>query len=120
MDWLQRELDVRGWSQSELARRIRLSSGSMSLLMNGQRNPGPDVSRRIARALGIPETVVFEAAGLINQPRSSTEITLRELYELLKDLPVADQRAILAEARERWESVHSTPAPGPAPEPAAN
>jgi len=88
-----------------------MSSGSMSLLMTEQRGPGPDVCQRIAQALDVSETLVFVEAGLLNPPRRETEANLRELYELLKDLPIEEQRAILAEARERWREQH-----GDAPE----
>jgi hypothetical protein len=56
---------------------------------------------------------VFERAGLIDSAKSETELNLRELYEILKDLPIAEQRAIVAEARARYETVH-----GQHPEPA--
>lgn len=114
IEWLKAEMEKRDWSQNELARRAGVTSGHMSLVMTGMREPGPELCRGLARALGIPETVVFVEAGLMSSPRNSTEITLLELYELMEELPIEDQRAILREARERYHAVHGSEA-GPEP-----
>jgi len=115
VEWLRRELDKRGWSQNELARRAGLTSGSVSQVMTGLRRPGVEFCQGVARAFKISETVVFVEAGVMSPARNASEVTLQELYDLLKDLPVSEQRAILAEARERWESVHGESPPQLAP-----
>ncbi len=43
----------RNLSQNELARRMRISSGHMSLLMRGMRSPSPKVRRRLLRSLRV-------------------------------------------------------------------
>lgn len=50
---LQQEIDRRGWTQNELARRIGITSGHISHLMTGRRRPGLDLALRIERELGI-------------------------------------------------------------------
>lgn len=105
-EWLRGELNSRGWSQNELGRRAGLTSAAVSLVMTQMRQPGPEFCQGVARAFRIPETVVFEQAGLLSPARGEGELTRRELYELLKDLPVEEQRAILADARGRWERTH--------------
>ena len=113
-EWLQKEMDARGLGVRELARMAEIGPGTISRILTETRGPGPDGCQKLARVLKIPETVVFEQAGMLNPPRGSTDITLRELYELLDDLPVEEQRAILAEARQRWASVHGSNATAPA------
>ena len=48
-------------SQNELARRLDLTSGFLSQLLNGKRFAGPDTRRKIMEALpGIPFDDIFE------------------------------------------------------------
>jgi transcriptional regulator with XRE-family HTH domain len=47
----------RGWGVRELAERAHVPPGYISELENGKKaNPGLDVLRRLARALGVPVT----------------------------------------------------------------
>jgi hypothetical protein len=75
----------------------------MSMIMTEQRGFRADFCRELARVLKLPETVVLEAAGMLGPARTQEELTLRELYELMRELPTEDQRAIVAEARARYE-----------------
>jgi transcriptional regulator with XRE-family HTH domain len=112
-EWVRGELEKRGWSQNELARQAGLTSAGISRMMTGMRDPGVDLCQGIARAFGIPQIIVFERAGLLSPSLSSTAISLRELWALMRNLPISEQRAIVAEARARYETVH-----GQHPEPA--
>lgn len=85
-DWLQNELDKRGWAQIELTRRGGISSGAVSNLMSGDRNPGPEICNAIARALKIPPETVFRAAGLLPE-RPETDPLTEEAEYLLSQLP---------------------------------
>jgi len=114
-DWLNRELNERDWSQNELARRMGKSSGGLSMIVNQQRGITADFCRELARVLHLPETVIFERAGLLSPASNSGELTLRELYEILKELPVEEQRAILAEAQDRYEAARNTGCNAPEP-----
>ena len=48
-----RLLDELDMSQNELARRCGITSGHLSLLMNGKRCPSPQVRRRLQQVLGV-------------------------------------------------------------------
>ena len=63
--WLYLELDNRDWSQADLARRSGLTPSAISLVISGDRNPGPTFCNAVAVALYIPPPVVFQAAGLL-------------------------------------------------------
>jgi transcriptional regulator with XRE-family HTH domain len=100
--WLKNQLNDRSLGVRELCRAADVSSGTISRVLNGSRGPGPGLCQKLAKALDIPETVVFEQAGLLT-PAHGAEFTRQELYELLKDLPIEEQRAILAQVRDRLE-----------------
>ncbi len=44
--WLNEELQSRGWSQSELARRGGVNSSSINRIMSGERKPGSEVQTK--------------------------------------------------------------------------
>ncbi len=48
-------LSRRNMSQNELARAVNVSSGHISLLMNGKRSPSPQVRRHLQAALGVAD-----------------------------------------------------------------
>ena len=39
-EWLQSELDQKGWKQSDLSKRSGINSGLLSRIINGERRPG--------------------------------------------------------------------------------
>jgi len=67
--WLQTEMDKRGWSQSELARRAGFFPASLSRVLRGERKLGADMAVGIARALHVrPERVMYQAGLIPNLP----------------------------------------------------
>ena len=48
-------LSKRDMSQNDLARAASISSGHISLLMNGKRSPSPGVRRRLQAVLGVTD-----------------------------------------------------------------
>jgi transcriptional regulator with XRE-family HTH domain len=69
VEWLDGELNKRDWTRADLSRRAKVSQSSLSLIYSGARNPGESIARSIAHAFGLPESVVFQAAGLMtNDP----------------------------------------------------
>ena len=51
---LWERIDAHGWSQNETSRRAGISTGHLSLVMNGQRTPSGDVLRRLHDVLFAP------------------------------------------------------------------
>lgn len=83
-EWLENQLKIRGWTQADLVKASRVTSAQISRILNGTRDPGPDVCNAIARALVIPPETVFRAAGLL-PPALSSNPTLEEAnYKLAK------------------------------------
>lgn len=97
-NWLTYELKLRGWDQAELARRSGVTTAQISRIITGERKTGPEVSRKIARALHLPPEEVFRQAGLL--PRQSLQSPgLEELVHLYTEMGEDDRERLLAVAR---------------------
>ena len=76
-DWLKKELNKRGWVQSELARRSGIPQGQISNVIRGIRQPGPESCIAIGQALGISREEVFRARGwLLNGSDANLKVKL--------------------------------------------
>ena len=64
-EWLQTEMDQRGWSQSDCARAADLNRAVINKLLNGKCKPQPSTLTAIARAFKIPVEAAYRAAGLL-------------------------------------------------------
>jgi len=98
--WLQNQMDERGYSQAELARLSKIKAASISRIMNGTRNVGPDVSKAIAQALQLDEDIVFRAAGLMKMKPNSDE-TVSEITTIYHSLDDDNRQDLLDYARLR-------------------
>jgi transcriptional regulator with XRE-family HTH domain len=84
--WLTQELETRGWSQRELARRSGLSSAQVSSVLNNKRTATWDFCAAVALAMGFNPIDVFRRAGLMGslQPGLiSAQLTTDE-YKLVE------------------------------------
>jgi len=68
VEWLQEQLQEKGWTVAELARRADTPQSGLVNIVNRQKNLGIDVAKRIARALGISQIELFARALLIDEP----------------------------------------------------
>lgn len=64
-EWLQAEMDKRGWSQSQCARAADLNRAVINKLLNGKCRPQPTTLLALARAFRIPVEIAYRAAGLL-------------------------------------------------------
>ena len=62
--WLQQRLDERGWSITELARRMGTQTTLISRWMQGRQRPTAQSARLIAQVMKLDEDEVLTAAGL--------------------------------------------------------
>lgn len=51
------ELESRGWSQGELARRMNVSPQFVSQYLNGQRSPGLDLVQRFSETFDLNDPI---------------------------------------------------------------
>lgn len=96
IEWLQAELDNRGWTQADLANRTKVAAGSISRIMTGARNPGPDFCKSVAKALDIPQETVFRAAGLLD-PLPEDHPELAEWEHIFRQAETEEERQRLLE-----------------------
>ena len=105
--WMSREIDKRGWSRSEVARRGGISSSTIDKVINEFAKPGPKLCLALAEAFNMPDEEVFRLAGLFKRPSNRiadqrTEYRTREwsspaadLVALYEELSPDDQALIL-------------------------
>lgn len=119
-DWLLNEINKRGWSQAELARRAGISRQIISNYINRQREkPDSDVLVSISRALNLPAETVFRAAGLLPPVSEDTEYQ-EEFFHLLSQLSPQERQEILEllrfkAARQRYAKPPQSPSRMPKP-----
>jgi transcriptional regulator with XRE-family HTH domain len=91
-EWLQAEMNKRGWSQSDLARYADLNRAVINKLLNGKSHPQPPTLEAISRALKLPIEITYRAAGLLpSNPENDDAID--EAIHVLKSIQSAQRRA---------------------------
>ncbi len=93
--WINTELDRRGWSRSEAARRGGVSDSMFSKVISGYANPGLDFCRGLARAFSVPLEDVFRLAEIL-PPKPAPKIN--ETGVVYRIDTRADERQLL----ETW------------------
>ena len=94
-EWLETQLAERGWQAADLARASGLPDATISRVLNGTRGVGPKVCRQIARALKLPEDVLFQRAGL-QSARPEADALMSELLYHFDRLTEEDQELAIA------------------------
>jgi transcriptional regulator with XRE-family HTH domain len=98
VSWLYSEMEGRGWSISELARRAGVSHVAISNILNHKRNIGIDVCSGIAHAFrdSYSYTEVFRLAGIFPPlPAAPDERLAQEIYEAVSRLTLAEREELL-------------------------
>jgi transcriptional regulator with XRE-family HTH domain len=91
-EWLQMEMNKRGWSQSDLARSAELNRAVINKLINGKSHPQPTTLGAISRAFKIPIESTYRAAGLL-PINANTDETIEEAIHVLKSIRSAQRKA---------------------------
>jgi transcriptional regulator with XRE-family HTH domain len=91
-EWLQSEIDKRGWSQSDCARAADLNRAVINKLLNGKSKPQPQTLIAIARAFKIPIEIAYRAAGLL-PPNPDGDDALEELIHAFRSIRSPQRRA---------------------------
>lgn len=93
-EFLKREMDARGWQQSDLARHSGLDPSIINNYITGKRNVGAANALDLARALKIAPENLFRAVGLLPSAPPHTEQHQQLLY-LFDQLNDKDRQTIL-------------------------
>lgn len=91
-EWLQAEIDKRGWSQSDCARASDLNRAVINKLLNGKCTPQPATLMALARGFKIPVETAYRAAGLLS-PSIDGSDAIQELIFLFNSLQSPQRRA---------------------------
>lgn len=91
-EWLQLEMDKRGWSQSDCARACDLNRAVINKLLNGKCKPQPVTLIAIARGLKIPVETAYRAAGLL-PPIPDGDDSTQEVLHLFKNIQSPQRKA---------------------------
>jgi transcriptional regulator with XRE-family HTH domain len=86
-DWLDRQVQERGWTFRELGRRAELSSGAISKVMTGTVSPTWEFCAKIARALEMPEVEMFRQAALLPPLPEARRQEFERITDILATLP---------------------------------
>jgi len=92
--WLTAQLESYQISQSELARKAKITQSAISLILSGDRRPGVEFCSAIARALRLPPEQVFRAAGLL-PPVDERTALIQQIEHIVSELPPEEQQNIL-------------------------
>ncbi len=110
--WLNQELETRGWSRSEAARRGNVSASMFDKVINGQAKPGIDFCRGVAKAFNLPVIEVFRKAGIENtEDLGNKAEEIKELFSQLtteNQAHIRQQIQVLLEMQRRDEARRST------------
>jgi transcriptional regulator with XRE-family HTH domain len=104
-DWILQELERRGWTQSELARRAEVTPATISMILSRQKNPGVDACIGIARAFNESPTHVFRLAGLLPELTTDQE-KIERIIDLFNGLSNEDQTRLIMIAKS-WQIVEA-------------
>lgn len=96
IEWIEQELASREWKQATLAQVIGASEGMVSMVLRGERKPGPDFCNKIAKAFGIPAEAVFRMAGLLPALPEEDDELARRVVENFKLLSIEKRREVLS------------------------
>ena len=101
IDWLDKMLRERGWTDYQLAKRAGISHSVISKARSGSL-PKWDACEKIAGAFGVPPVMAFRKAGLLPD-KDDIDESLEEANHLLGELPEDIQEEALALIRTMHE-----------------
>lgn len=97
-NWLVEELQKRGWTQSEFARRAGITAPTVSRVLSGDNNPGEEFARGVGRAFGMPVESVLRLVGKLPEAVEMLPEAREWSARLLELNP--DRRAVAIQAIE--------------------
>ena len=91
-EWLQAEMNKRGWSQSDCARACDLNRAVINKLLNGKCRPTHATLVAIARGFRIPVETAYRAAGLL-PPSPDGDETTQEILHIFRSIQSPQRKA---------------------------
>lgn len=91
-EWLQTEMDKRGWSQSDCARACDLNRAVINKLLNGKCKPQPVTLIALARGFKVPVEAAYRAAGLL-PPNQDLDDEVQQVIHIFNSLRSPQRKA---------------------------
>ena len=107
LDWINENLQKRGWTRADLARRTKISQSAYSMIFSGQREPGNDVLSALAKVFDLDLENVFRIAGILPAPKEWSP-TQAEWDDVFDRLSPQDQEELLQIARLKLDRQHKS------------
>lgn len=98
LEWLQKQIDDRGWSQNELGKRSSISGSHVSMVMTKRRPVTFEFCKAVADALDMPPEQVLRRAGLLDPLLPEVELE-DEVINLLRGLSRSARHVVLKTLR---------------------
>ena len=102
-EWLQQELNQRGWSHRELARRAKMSQAVVSRIVSGHTSPTCGFCIGIAAPLEVSPVHIMQLAGVLPEDTKLSDgvddTVIQEIVKVLRTLSPFYRDEILRHAR---------------------
>ena len=108
--WFSEQLQERGWSRREMARRLGVSHSSIAYLAKGEMKPSVRMCKKIASAFLVPNQEVMARVGMLDPipPETASRREADFLFSRLSDeeqeIVLAQMRALVERRRARADS----------------
>lgn len=99
--WFRHQLTIRGWNQSDFARRAGIAPGQVSNWATGVRNPGLPSAQLIADTFGVDVDVVLARLGLDPVSARPADERVETLISELRNIEATPDRIAALEATIR-------------------
>jgi DNA-binding XRE family transcriptional regulator len=113
--WFKMQIEDRGWSLRETARRLDVSHTTIVNLVNGRSKPSVELCKRIAHIFSSSHLEVMRLAGLLD-PAPPDTVRLEEVKQLFTELTGEEQDIVLAQIRALVERKQRAPQAEPRPQ----
>lgn len=102
--WVGQELERRGWSYGELARRANISRPLVSRTLSGDMSASADFCIKIAQALEEAPETVLRLADILPQSLTEDASTLEEINDILHNLTPEKRKEALRYIRYLYQT----------------
>jgi transcriptional regulator with XRE-family HTH domain len=93
-NWVNHELEIRGWNQSTLTKKSGLAHGTISNILSGTRGIGEETCLALAKAFKLPPETVFRAAGLL-PPKKDIDPEIERAMHLASQLSEEELQEVI-------------------------
>ena len=106
--WFKMQIEDRGWSLRETARRLDVSHTTIVNLVNGRSKPSVELCKRIAHTFSSSHLEVMRLAGLLD-PAPPDTVRLEEVKQLFTELTGESKTSCWPRSGRWWSASSERP-----------